>query len=86
MRKTILAASVTALLAFVSTAMMATAMATAEAAAATEAQDIAQEDSAFKLDLHRFFPQYRAVPSKLILLQHRKQVFRRCQWCFRLSV
>ena len=67
MRKTILAASVTALLAFVSTAMMATAMATAEAAAATEAQDIAQEDSAFKLDLHRFFPQYRAVPSKLIL-------------------
>lgn len=63
MRKTILAASVTALLAFVSTAMMAT----AEAAAATEAQDIAQEDSAFKLDLHRFFPQYRAVPSKLIL-------------------
>ena len=67
MRTTILAASVTALLAFVSTAMMATAMATAEAAAATEAQDIAQEDSAFKLDLHRFFPQYRAVPSKLIL-------------------
>ena len=50
MRKTILAASVTALLAFVSTAMMATAMATAEAAAATEAQDVAQEDSAFKLD------------------------------------
>ena len=67
MRKTILAASVSALLAFASTAMMATAMATAEAAAATEAQDIVQEDSAFKLDLHRFFPQYRAVPSKLIL-------------------